>query len=97
MPEEPHARSQLAHFTSSSRSRVPDAEHGRGAGDRVKVRQTAGCRMHGGSSAGPKTAEGLARIRAAQTIHGRDSAENRQVATMIRILRAEAKRLLDLT
>ena len=55
------------------------------------------CRMHGGSSTGPKTAEGLARIRAARTIHGRYSAENRQVAAMIRVLKAEAKRLVELT
>ena len=55
------------------------------------------CRMHGGSSTGSKTAEGLARIRAARTIHGRYSAENRQVAAMIRVLKAEAKRLVELT
>ena len=54
------------------------------------------CRMHG-SSTGPKTAGGLARIRAARTIHGRYSAENRQVAAMIRVLKAEAKRLAELT
>lgn len=29
------------------------------------------CRMHGGASTGPRTAEGLERLRAARTIHGR--------------------------
>jgi hypothetical protein len=55
------------------------------------------CRLHGGRSTGPKTAEGLERLRAARTTHGRYSAENRQVAAMIRALKAEAKRLVELT
>lgn len=33
------------------------------------------CRMHGGASTGPRTAEGLARMRAAKTKHGRYAAE----------------------
>ena len=33
------------------------------------------CRMHGGKSTGPPTAEGLQRMRKARTIHGRYSAE----------------------
>ena len=55
------------------------------------------CRMHGGASTGPRTAEGLERLRAARTTHGRRTAENRQVAAMIRALKAEAKRLVELT
>jgi hypothetical protein len=35
------------------------------------------CRMHGGCSTGPRTAEGLARLRQARTIHGRYGAEVR--------------------
>jgi hypothetical protein len=35
------------------------------------------CRMHGGRSTGPRTAEGLARLRAARTVHGRYNAERR--------------------
>ena len=31
------------------------------------------CRLHGGHSTGPRTAEGLARIAASKTIHGRTS------------------------
>ena len=54
------------------------------------------CRMHGGSSTGPKTAEGLARIRAARTTHGMRTAEMEQVRALVRELRAEAKRLVEL-
>ena len=35
------------------------------------------CRMHGGRSTGPRTAEGMARLRAARTVHGGYSAETR--------------------
>jgi hypothetical protein len=54
------------------------------------------CRMHGGLSTGARTAEGLERVRAAVTTHGRYSAETRQVDAMIRALKAEAKRLVEL-
>lgn len=33
------------------------------------------CKLHGGHSTGPKTAEGRERIKQARTIHGRYSAE----------------------
>ena len=52
------------------------------------------CRMHGGLSTGPRTTEGRERLRVARTKHGRYSAENRQVAGMIRQLKAEARLLL---
>ena len=55
------------------------------------------CRMHGGASTGPRTPEGLQRIAQARTVHGRYSGENRQVAAMIRDLKAAAKRLVELT
>jgi hypothetical protein len=53
--------------------------------------------MHGGSSTGPKTAEGLARIRAARTTHGMRTAEMAQMRALVRELRAEAKRLVEMT
>jgi hypothetical protein len=40
--------------------------------------------MHGGSSTGPKTAEGLARIRAARTTHGMRTAEMEQMRALVR-------------
>jgi len=46
------------------------------------------CRMHGGKSTGPRTAEGLARLRAARTRTGLHSAEmiawRRTVAALLR-------------
>ena len=39
------------------------------------------CGFHGGRSTGAKTAEGLARIKAANTTHGRFSKEGRERAT----------------
>ena len=53
------------------------------------------CRLHGGKSTGPRTAEGIARIRAARTIHGRYSAENRRVADLVRMLKADAKAMME--
>ena len=55
------------------------------------------CRIHGGASTGPRTVEGLERIRKARTTHGRRTGENRRVAKMIQALKAEAKRLVELT
>jgi hypothetical protein len=49
------------------------------------------CRMHGGPSTGPKTAEGKARIRASRTKHGRNSqaaiASRRETRSIIRAVR----------
>ena len=52
------------------------------------------CRIHGGASTGPKTADGLERIRAARTIHGRYSAEMIELRRAMATLRREAKRLV---
>ena len=46
------------------------------------------CRLHGGSSTGPRTAEGLARLIASKIKHGRFTKEKRAEAT----LRAEQGR-----
>ena len=56
------------------------------------------CRMHGGKSTGPKTAEGIARIKAARTIHGRYSRElaelRREMVEWDRVLR-EVRALVE--
>lgn len=56
---------------------------------------TGRCRLHGGKSTGPKTAEGIERIRAARTKHGRYSqasiARRREAREAIRTLRALLK------
>jgi hypothetical protein len=50
------------------------------------------CRLHGGLSTGPKTAEGIERIRRAVTKHGRYSntakGERRDLRTLLREARA---------
>ena len=51
------------------------------------------CRMHGGTSTGPRTAEGLARIRKARTVHGLYGAEMAELRRHCTALRAEARRL----
>ena len=38
------------------------------------------CKLHGGRSSGPKTADGLARLTAARTIHGKFTKEKREIA-----------------
>ncbi len=46
------------------------------------------CSMHGGASTGPRTAEGLERIRKARTTHGRRTAEMDRMRAMVRLLMA---------
>jgi len=48
------------------------------------------CRMHGGKSTGPRTAEGKARVVAANTKHGRRSAAH---VSRIRFINAELRRI----
>ena len=54
------------------------------------------CRMHGGKSTGPRTAEGLERLRAARTRHGAYTAEalalRRHLAGLLRRARALLER-----
>ncbi len=54
------------------------------------------CRFHGGLSTGPRTAEGLERIRAAKTVHGGRGQEAQRFRKMIRDLNAGARRLVEL-
>jgi hypothetical protein len=55
------------------------------------------CRMHGGPSTGPRTAKGLERLRKARTTHGMRTAEAERMRETVRVLMAEAKRLVELT
>lgn len=54
------------------------------------------CRMHGGASTGPRTAEGLARIAKAQTKHGLYSAEMLELRRWCAEGMREARRLQEL-
>ena len=55
------------------------------------------CRLHGGASTGPRTEEGLARLTAARTTHGKYTKDKRAVAKQRaevgRQMRAELKEL----
>jgi hypothetical protein len=51
--------------------------------------------MHGGKSTVPRTTEGLARLRAIRTIHGEYGADARELPAMIRELKAQTKRLVE--
>ena len=55
------------------------------------------CRMHGGTSTGPRTSEGLERMKRANTRHGNYSEENRQRVRAVRLLIAEARRTAEAT
>lgn len=50
------------------------------------------CRMHGGAATGPRTAEGVVRIRRARTVHGLYGRAMREMRQACAVLRAEAKR-----
>lgn len=54
------------------------------------------CRMHGGASTGPRTCEGLERLRKARTIHGAYGAAARDLRDLIRMLKGDAKRMVEL-
>ncbi len=51
------------------------------------------CRMHGGLSTGPRTAEGLERLVQARTVHGGYGAEMRSFRKEMRDLREDARRM----
>ncbi|MDD2859720.1 MAG: HGGxSTG domain-containing protein [Acidiphilium sp.] len=53
------------------------------------------CRFHGGLSTGPRTAEGIERIRAARTKHGAYGADMREVRAMIRVLGRASRALTE--
>ena len=54
------------------------------------------CRLHGGCSTGPRTAEGLARLAAARTIHGGYGAKARELRAVVAELKACTERLCEL-
>jgi len=55
------------------------------------------CRLHGGKSTGPRTPEGLERMRRAKTKHGSYSAETLQLMRAVRALQRNAQRMLEET
>lgn len=53
------------------------------------------CHLHGGKSTGPRTAEGIERLRAARTRHGWHGADGRRLRELMRYLREMSKALVD--
>jgi hypothetical protein len=53
--------------------------------------------MHGGKSTGPRTPEGLARMRRAKTRHGSYSQEMLKLMRTIRLLDADMRQTLEKT
>ena len=53
------------------------------------------CRMHGGASTGPRTAEGIEAIRKARAKHGRYSAEMAKLRSTIALLQRMAREVLS--
>jgi hypothetical protein len=54
------------------------------------------CYRHGGPSTGPRTPEGLQRIVRARTIHGAYGAEMRALRRLLRTLKGDQRRVLEL-
>ena len=57
--------------------------------------QNGRCRNHGGASTGPRTPEGLERMRTARTIHGRYSAKRLAFRAFIRGLLRDTRRMVE--
>jgi hypothetical protein len=55
------------------------------------------CRIHGGLSTGPRTAEGRERIRRARWVHGRYSQQAVEERALLRILERECRAFLAST
>ncbi len=68
----------------------------RGAPCRQPAMANDRCRMHGGKSTGPRTAEGLERLRKARTRHGAYGKEAREIREIIRALKVRAKQVMEL-
>jgi hypothetical protein len=68
-----------------------------GAPCKSPAMQNGRCRMHGGKSTGPRTSEGLERIRRANTRHGNYSEERRRLMQAVRKLVREARQTAEET
>ena len=67
----------------------------RGAACQAPAMANGRCRMHGGASTGPRTAEGLERSRRARWKHGLYSAQTRAMQKASRELLRQSRDLLD--
>lgn len=67
-----------------------------GGSCRQPAMQNGRCRLHGGKSTGPRTAEGLERLRAARTKHGSYGIEGKRIRDLIHALQAKSRKLVEL-
>ncbi len=79
-------------FTKATRC---GAKNRRGISCRCPAMANGRCRMHGGSSTGPKTVSGLQRSQRANWKHGLYSAEAKAESRLIRQFLRDSKALLD--
>jgi hypothetical protein len=70
------------------------AQNRRGAACRCPAMANGRCRLHGGLSTGPKTAEGIERIRRAATKHGRYSREAKLEQRFLRTLLRQSREVI---
>ncbi len=97
MPQK--ARDSPVHRLPDWRLTLPLAQSCRRCGARTRgglkckspAMQNDRCRMHGGTSTGPRTSEGLERMRRANTRHGIYSEESRRLIQAVRKLVREAE------
>lgn len=64
---------------------------------RAPAMRNGRCQMHGGKSTGPRTSEGLERIRIARTKHGAYGAEARELRAIIRALDEARRKAREVT
>src|SRR5215216_517394 len=91
MKNKPDGRILMRHFELANASPRCGARTRRGTRCQGPAMKNGRCRMHGGTSTGPRTPEGLERSRKANWKHGRYSAEarasRREAAVAMRLLR----------
>ena len=103
MPEK--ARDSPVHRLPDWRLTLPLAQSCRRCGARTRsgekckapAMSNGRCRMHGGKSTGPRTLEGLERMRRANTRYGNYSEESRRQMRAIRKLVREARQTAEET
>lgn len=75
------------------------AKNRRGTPCQAPAMKNGRCRLHGGKSTGPRTSEGMARMRKAKTKHGIHAAEaiefRRLINSMLRAARGHLKDIAE--
>jgi hypothetical protein len=96
MSKELHANDWRAHLDLAHASPRCGAKRRDGGSCRQPGMANGRCRMHGGSSTGPRTPEGLERSRRAGWRHGYYSAEAKAARAVARLKLRELRALLSM-